>query len=68
MAVKHNASLYRSLHHLRKGGLHRALGIPEGQKIPAARLAAARNSSNEHVRHMANFAHTMSGFSHPKKK
>jgi hypothetical protein len=24
-----------------KGGLHRALGVPEGQKIPAAKIKAA---------------------------
>lgn len=63
-----NPSLYRAIRHLRKGGLHRALGIPEGEKIPAERLAAARNSKNEHVRKMAEFAHTMSGFKHPKGK
>ena len=60
--AKHNVSLYRAMHHLRKGGLHRALHVPEGEKIPAAKLEAARNSKNEHVKHMANFAHTMSGF------
>jgi hypothetical protein len=64
MAKKHNVSLYRSMHHLRKGGLHRALHIPEDEKIPAERLAAARNSKNSHVAHMANFAHTMGGFKH----
>lgn len=58
----HNASLYRAMHHLRKGGLHRALGVPEGEKIPEAKLEAAKHSSNEHVRHMANFAGTMEGF------
>lgn len=62
---KKSPSLYRAMHNLRKGGLHRALRIPEGEKIPAERLAQARNSKNEHIRHMANFAHTMSGF---KKK
>ncbi len=62
--AKHNVSLYRAMHHLRKGGLHRALGVPTGEKIPAEKISAARNSSNEHVRHMANFAHTMSGFKH----
>jgi hypothetical protein len=62
--AKHNASLYRAMHHLRKGGLHDALHIPRDQKIPAERLEAAKNSKNEHVRHMANFAHTMGGFSH----
>ena len=66
--AKHNVSLYRAMHHLNKGGLHRALGVPEGEKIPAAKLAAAKNSKNEHVRHMANFASTMGGFSHSKKK
>jgi hypothetical protein len=63
MAAK-NPSLYRAIHHLRKGGLHRALGIPEDEKIPAAQLAAARHSSNSHIQHMANFAHTMGGFKH----
>ena len=64
MAKPKNPSLYRAMHHLRKGGLHRALHVPEDQPIPAAKLAAARHSKNEHVRHMANFAHTMSGFKH----
>ena len=59
-----NPSLYRALHKLRKGGLHRALNIPEGTKIPASRLAAARKSSNAHIRHMANFAHTMKSWKH----
>ncbi len=59
-----NPSLYRAMHRLRKGGLHRALHIPEGEKIPAERLEAAKNSPNEHVRHMANFAHTMGKFKH----
>jgi hypothetical protein len=59
-----NPSLYRSLHHLRKGGLHRALHVPEGEKIPAEKLAAAKHSSNPHIVHMANFAHTMAGWKH----
>lgn len=60
--AKHNVSLYRAMRHLRKGGLHRALHIPEGEKIPAERIEAAKNSSNPHVAHMANFAHTMGKF------
>lgn len=64
MAGKHNPSLYRAMHHLNKGGLHRALGVPEGEKIPAAKLEAARHSKNPHIQHMANFAHTMGGFGH----
>jgi hypothetical protein len=59
-----NPSLYRALHHLNRGGLHRALGVPEGETIPEKKLEAARNSKSDHVRAMANFAHTMSGFKH----
>lgn len=62
--TKHNPSLYRSLHHLRKGGLHRALHIPEDQKIPKERLHAAAKSDNEHVRKMAQMAINMSHFKH----
>jgi len=62
MAKKHNVSLYRSLRHLRAGGLHRALGVKEGEKIPAGKVEAATNSDNPHIAHMANFAKTMSGF------
>jgi hypothetical protein len=39
-----------------KGRLHRALGVPEGQPIPAAKLAKALHSSNPHMQHMAQFA------------
>jgi len=38
------------------GGLHKALGVPQGQKIPADKLAKAKKSPNEHVRRMANLA------------
>lgn len=62
--AKDNVSLYRAMHHLRKGGLHRALGVAEDKTIPAEKLSAARHSKNEHVKHMANFAHTMGGFKH----
>jgi hypothetical protein len=27
---------------IQKGGLHRSVGVPQGQKIPAAKLAAAK--------------------------
>ena len=33
-----------------KGGLHRALGVPEGEKIPEHLLTGAENSKNKHVR------------------
>jgi hypothetical protein len=53
------SSFYRSMRHLRKGGLHDALHIPRDQKIPAERLAAAKNSSNDHVKKMAVLAGNM---------
>lgn len=45
-----------------KGRLHKALGVPEGAPIPATKLAAALNSSDPHVRKMANFAKTARSF------
>jgi len=54
-----NHSLHRALAHLNKGGLHRALGVPEGEDIPADKLASAKNSDNPHTRRMASFADTM---------
>lgn len=34
-----------------KGGLHKALGIPEGENIPASRLTSKPGDS-EHLKHM----------------
>lgn len=45
----------------RPGALHRALGVPEGDKIPAKKLNAAANSSNTRVREEANLAKTLKG-------
>jgi hypothetical protein len=39
-----------------KGGLHRALGVPEGKTIPEAKKVAATHSKNAHLRHMAQAA------------
>ena len=64
MAKKTNVSLYRALHQLRKGNLHRALGVESGSKIPSPKLEEGLNSENEHVRKMSQFAKTMSGFKH----
>ena len=44
-----------------KGGLHRALGVPEGQKIPAKKLAKAAKSKGR-VGKEARLAKTLSGF------
>lgn len=40
------------------GGLHRALGVPEGQTIPPARVAAAAKKGG-HLGRMARFAQTL---------
>lgn len=48
------------------GALHRHLGVPEGEKIPASKLSAARNSKNPSIRREAALAHTLSGM-HDKK-
>lgn len=57
----------RAIHHLRRGGLHRALGVPEGDKIPADKIEAATHSENDHVAHMARFAQTLKGMHHGAK-
>ena len=41
-----------------EGGLHRSLGIPQGQKIGAARISAATHSSNPKTRRQARLAET----------
>lgn len=46
------------------GGLHRALGVPEGQKIPAKKMASAAHSHSEHIRRMVALAHTLRNMHH----
>jgi len=42
-----------------KGTLHKALGVPEGEKIPAKKMAKAAKSTNPKVAKMANLAKTL---------
>ena len=51
-----------------KGKLHRELGIPEGEKIPTARLSAAAHSKNPEVKRDAIRAKTMSKWHHGGKR
>ncbi len=51
-----------------RGKLHRELGIPEGQKIPQARLRAATHSRNPEIRRDAIRARTMEGWRHVKHR
>ena len=46
------------------GALHRELHVPEGQKIPAKKMAEARNSSNPKERERANLAKTLGKMRH----
>ena len=39
-----------------EGRLHKKLGVPEGEPIPADKLAAAKNSPNPATRKQATFA------------
>jgi hypothetical protein len=44
----------------RKGGLHESLGVPQGQKIPAAKMAAAKAGKyGPKAKQQANFAQGM---------
>lgn len=47
-----------------EGGLHRSLGVPEGQKIPARKMAAAAHSSNPKIRKQVALAHTLRAMHH----
>lgn len=44
---------------MKKGALHRELGVPAGKKIPAKKLAKAEHSSNPTERKRANLAKTL---------
>ena len=44
-----------------KGALHRELHVPEGQKIPAKKLAKAAHSRNPTERKRADLAKTLEG-------
>lgn len=45
-----------------KGALHRALGVPEGETIPAKKLNKAAHSSSPLMRKRAALAKTLKGF------
>jgi hypothetical protein len=44
--------------------LHRALHVPEGEKIPAKKMATAAKSSNPHMKKMVSLARTLKGMHH----
>jgi hypothetical protein len=44
------------------GALHKQLGVPQGEKIPAKKLAKAAKSSNPTLAKRARLAETLKGF------
>jgi hypothetical protein len=66
MAEEHSSQekqhFSRAMHKLNHGGLHRALGIPEGETIPMEKKQEAAKSSNKHTAAMARLAISMSGW------
>lgn len=51
---------------IKKGALHEALGVPQGKKIPAGKLAAAAKQGGK-VGREARLAQTFKGFAKGKK-
>jgi hypothetical protein len=49
------------------GRLHRALGVPEGEKIPEGKMEQARGSKDPHMRKMAALAGTGKRFGGKRK-
>ena len=47
--------------HMKKGALHKELHVPQGQKIPSAKLAQAARSSNPTERRRAALAKVLKG-------
>ena len=47
-----------------KGKLHREIGVPEGTKIPAAKLKAAEESKDPETKRDAKRAETMEHWDH----
>jgi len=50
----------------RPGALHKQMGVPAGQKIPAAKLAKAANAGGK-LGQRARLAETLKGFGHAKQ-
>lgn len=47
--------------HMKKGALHRELGVPQGKKIPARKLEAAAHKGGKEGQR-ARLAQTLAGF------
>lgn len=63
MVDKTKDGLWISKMHMKKGALHKELGVPEGKKIPTKKLAKAEHSKNPLERKRAVLAKTLKGLS-----
>lgn len=54
----------RAMQHLNAGGLHRALGYNEDEKIPLDEKEKAAHSDNPHMAAMGRLAVAMHGWKH----
>lgn len=50
--------------HMDKGALHRELGVPEGEKIPAKKMAKAAHSSSPKIRKQVGLAKAFASARH----
>lgn len=48
--------------HMKKGALHKALHVKEGEKIPESKLKKAEHSKNPTMKKRAVLAETLKGF------
>lgn len=62
-----NSSLGHAVKNMKRGALHRELGVPEGEKIPEKKLEAAAHKPGKLGRR-ARFAETLRGFKHKGRK
>ena len=46
------------------GALHKALGVPEGEKIPQSKLTKAAAHAGPHMKKMLALAHTLKKMHH----
>lgn len=53
--------------HMKKGALHKEMGIKEGEKIPEAKLEKAAHSKNPTLKKRAVLAETLKGLHKGKK-
>lgn len=62
MVDKTKDGLWISKMGMKKGALHKELGVPEGKKIPAKKLKKAEHSKNPTLKKRAVLAETLKSF------